>query len=244
MSKKKESSELPLRMEGEREDVQERQTITKDYYSSRPKTFDTMLGGYTQVHDPDIQESSQLIQTLMKQFSGKLGSSYCLELGCGIGRVTKSLLSRYFDHIDINDLLEEYCQQTRALFEENDEKDKIGQAFVGSIGNLQLENFPKYDVIWAQWVLGYLNGDDLVQLLRKLKSTLKKNGLIVIKDNCVANGQEPEFDPDDQYYVRTGEQFYDIAHRAGLTVIKDQRSKLKQIVRELLPIRIFVLAVK
>ena len=66
----------------------------------------------------------------------------------------------------------------------------------------------------------------------------------MIKDNCVANGQEPEFDPDDQYYVRTGEQFYDIAHRAGLTVIKDQRSKLKQVVRELLPIRIFVLTVK
>ncbi len=93
-------------------------------------------------------------------------------------------------------------------------------------------------------VLGYLNGDDLVNLLRKLKLTLKKNGLIVIKDNCVANGQEQEFDPDDQYYVRTGEQFYDIAHRAGFTIVKDLRSKLKQIVRELLPIRVFVLAIK
>ena len=93
-------------------------------------------------------------------------------------------------------------------------------------------------------VLGYLNADDLVVLLRKLKKTLKKNGLIVIKDNCVANGNEPEFDADDQYYIRTGEQFYDIAHRAGFTLVKDQRSKLKEIVRELLPIRIFVLAVK
>ncbi len=93
-------------------------------------------------------------------------------------------------------------------------------------------------------VLGYLDHDGLVYLLRQLKLTLKKNGLIVIKDNCVANGQEPEFDPDDQYYVRTGEQFYDIAHRAGFTVVKDQRSKLKQVVRELLPIRIFVLTIK
>jgi len=63
MSKKKENSE---RMEGEREDVKERQIITKDYYSSRPKTFETMLGGYTQVHDTDIQESNQLLQTLFK----------------------------------------------------------------------------------------------------------------------------------------------------------------------------------
>ena len=53
-------------LEGERENVQERQTITRDYYSSRPKTFETMLGGYTQVHDADIQESNQLLQSLFK----------------------------------------------------------------------------------------------------------------------------------------------------------------------------------
>ncbi|CAF0874343.1 unnamed protein product [Rotaria sordida] len=242
MSKKKESSEMNERMEGEYEDAKERQRVTRNYYSSRPKTFDTMLGGYTQVHDADIQESNQLLQSLFKQYNGKLGSSHCLELGCGIGRVTKNLLSNYFEHIDINDLLEEYCQQTRTLFE-NDEN-KIDQSFVCSIGDLELNKFPKYDLIWAQWVLGYLDGDDLVSLLRKLKLTLKKNGLIVIKDNCVGNGQEPEFDPDDQYYVRSGEQFYDIAHRAGFILVKDQSSKLKKVVRELLPIRIFVLALK
>ena len=89
-----------------------------------------------------------------------------------------------------------------------------------------------------------MDGNELVHLLRKIKLALKKNGLIIIKDNCVANGQDPEFDPDDQYYIRTVEQFYNIAHQAGFTVVKDQRSKLKQVVRELLPIRIFVLAVK
>ena len=66
MSRKKEHSELIDRMEGERENVDERKTITHGYYSSRPKTFETMLGGYTQVHDPDIQESNQLIQSLIK----------------------------------------------------------------------------------------------------------------------------------------------------------------------------------
>ncbi len=66
MSKKKENSDIIERMEGEREDVKERQIITKDYYSSRPKTFETMLGGYTQVHHTDIQESNQLLQTLFK----------------------------------------------------------------------------------------------------------------------------------------------------------------------------------
>ena len=66
MSERQKSCELNERLEGERENVQERKAITKDYYSSRPKTFETMLGGYTQVHDADIQESNQLIQSLFK----------------------------------------------------------------------------------------------------------------------------------------------------------------------------------
>lgn len=78
----------------------------------------------------------------------KISSSHCLELGCGIGRVTKHLLSRYFDRIDINDLLEDYCQQTRTLFE--DDSDKIDRAFPCSIRDIQLDHFPKYDLIWAQ----------------------------------------------------------------------------------------------
>lgn len=66
MLKKKVNSEINERMEGEFEDADERQRVTRNYYSSRPKTFDTMLGGYTQVHDADIQESNQLLQTLFK----------------------------------------------------------------------------------------------------------------------------------------------------------------------------------
>jgi hypothetical protein len=64
MSKNKEASEIGECMEGDFNDPKERQTITQDYYSSRSKTFDTMLVGYTPVHDIDIQESNQLLQTL------------------------------------------------------------------------------------------------------------------------------------------------------------------------------------
>lgn len=74
--------------------------------------------------------------------------NHCLELGCGIGRVTKHVLCHYFERIDINDLLEEYTDQTRAAFE--DEPEKIDRAFTCSIGQIQLDSFPKYDLIWAQ----------------------------------------------------------------------------------------------
>lgn len=53
-------------MEGEKDNVQDRQTITHDYYASKPNTYETMLGGFTQVHDADIQESRKLIENLFK----------------------------------------------------------------------------------------------------------------------------------------------------------------------------------
>jgi hypothetical protein len=66
MLKKKSSEASNERQQGEKENVQERETITHEYYSSRPKTFDTMLGGFTQVHDPDVQESQQILKNLFK----------------------------------------------------------------------------------------------------------------------------------------------------------------------------------
>lgn len=66
MLKKKSNETSNERKQGEKENVQERETITHEYYSSRPKTFDTMLGGFTQVHDPDVQESQQILKNLFK----------------------------------------------------------------------------------------------------------------------------------------------------------------------------------
>lgn len=74
--------------------------------------------------------------------------SICLELGCGIGRVSKHLLSNYFDRLDINDLLDDYITQTKSLFE--DEPEKIDRTFVCSIADIEFDFSQRYDLIWAQ----------------------------------------------------------------------------------------------
>ncbi len=40
-----------------------------------------------------------------------------------------------------------------------------------------------FDLVWIQWVAGYLTDADLVKFLRRCKSGLKSGGLIVVKDN-------------------------------------------------------------
>lgn len=46
----------------------------------------------------------------------------------------------------------------------------------------------KYDVIWVQWVLLYLTDTDLIEFLRRCKTALSENGVIVVKENCTDKG--------------------------------------------------------
>ncbi len=40
-----------------------------------------------------------------------------------------------------------------------------------------------FDLMWIQWVIGYLTDVDLVKFLRRCRAGLKSGGFIVIKDN-------------------------------------------------------------
>ena len=40
-----------------------------------------------------------------------------------------------------------------------------------------------YDIIWMQWMIGYLTDDDLVAFLKRCAVGLRRGGVVVIKDN-------------------------------------------------------------
>eukprot|EP00438_Fugacium_kawagutii_P021470 Skav234979 [mRNA] locus=scaffold122:148698:149978:+ [translate_table: standard] len=47
--------------------------------------------------------------------------------------------------------------------------------------------YPRYDLIWVQWVLLYLTDADLRATLKRLQEALRPNGLLIIKENCLLN---------------------------------------------------------
>lgn len=93
------------------------------------------------------------------------------------------------------DLVEQdktFCEQARKTLEKYDQ--------LGDVYQLGLQNFEpeiaKYDVIWCQWVLGHLKDDHLVYFFRRCVKGLRKNGMIIVKENFVSAGRT-EFDPKD-----------------------------------------------
>ncbi|WAQ86674.1 hypothetical protein PtA15_7A402 [Puccinia triticina] len=106
-----------------------------------------------------------------------------------------------------------------------------------------------YDVIWAQWTLGHLSDEELVEFLKKCKDSLrpaasphstdqsdralepptfeKDGGLIIIKENIYISKTDPDgdnflFDKQDSSLTRSHQSFLRIFKLAGLRLIKQE----------------------
>ena len=63
-----------------------------------------MLGGFAKISHTDIEGSSKLLKLLLKEEEGP-GRARALDCGAGIGRITKHLLTKFFDSVDLGNLL-------------------------------------------------------------------------------------------------------------------------------------------
>lgn len=77
-------------------------------------------------------------------------------------------------------------------------------------------------MIWCQWVLGHLKDNDLVDFLRRAQGGLKKNGMIVMKENFTRT-DDIEVDEQDSSVTRPLAYTKGLISRAGLRVLKAKR---------------------
>lgn len=75
-----------------------------------------------------------------------------------------------------------------------------------------------YDIIWMQWMIGYLTDDDLVAFLKRCAVGLRRGGVVVIKDNTC---EQEAFivDRDDASSTRSLPYILAIAELAGFRVV-------------------------
>jgi protein N-terminal methyltransferase len=93
----------------------------------------------------------------------------------------------------------------------------------------------KYDIVWIQWVLGYLKDNDAIDFLKRCKASLKPNGMCILKENvCVG---EPELDEIDASYTRPRKSYLNLIHKAEMFVIRDE--KQRKFPAELYEVRLF-----
>ncbi|XP_019557547.3 N-terminal Xaa-Pro-Lys N-methyltransferase 1 [Aedes albopictus] len=191
----------------------------KKYWSKISPTVDGMLGGFGSISFTDIRGSEQFLKNLFK-LKPAPGRLQALDCGAGIGRVSKNLLMNSFERVDLVEQDAQFCAKA--------ESELSPSGKLGTVYNVGLQDFrpeeDKYDVIWSQWVLGHLTDTDIVEFFFRCTKALKKNGIMVMKENFT-NTDEVEMDRQDSSVTRPLQVMKQLLTRGNLRVVKEQRQK-------------------
>ncbi|KAK9354485.1 hypothetical protein V1523DRAFT_432570 [Lipomyces doorenjongii] len=196
-----------------------------DYWTGIPATVDGVLGGFghTTLPKTDVKGSIAFLRRISRFYpefeeSGKrLGTRGC-DVGAGIGRVTRDVLSKFCCKIDLVEPVVPFANQIRIELEHKKVLDKLGD--VRQIGMQDFTPEPeKYWLIWCQWCLGQLKDAHLVEFLRRCKLGLQKDGLIFVKENNTSTLMD-EFDNTDSSVTRADQSFRRIFTEAGLELLE------------------------
>ncbi len=203
-----------------------------------PPTIDGVLGGFAQISPTDAAGSLRFIDHLRTlQFTGGQERPVALDVGAGIGRVTREVLLKRFHNVD---LLEVSPRLTSAA------PDFIGEGAdrcrYYCTGMEQFEpSSGRYDVVWIQWVIGHLTDVDCVDFIRRCLDSLTKTGVIVVKDNT-CEVEAFNVDLDDSSVTRSVPYLVGLFDLAGAEVVE---FKLQEdFPDEIFPVPMFALTKK
>jgi len=144
-------------------------------WDSKDLTLESVLG-FQELQQPDVEDSRLFLSEVFERF--QISKKRALDVAAGFGRVTKHVLLDYFDKIDLMDQCAKFVNYAPEFVNSS----KLEKCILAGVQNF----FPEqkvYSCIWIQWVLCQLTDEDLVEFLRRTKTGLEDNGIIVIKEN-------------------------------------------------------------
>ncbi|GMY38200.1 alpha N-terminal protein methyltransferase 1 isoform X1 [Fagus crenata] len=201
------------------------------YWQGVEASVNGVLGGYEQVNEPDIQDSEAFLNTLLSETETLPNSDsgrhlVALDCGSGIGRVTKNLLIRYFNEVDLLEPVSHFLEAARenlvSEYHTSSDMHKAANFFC-----MPLQEFTpdsgRYDVIWVQWCIGHLTDDDFVSFFKRAKAGLKPGGFFVLKENIARTGFV--LDNEDRSITRSDSYFRELFQQCGLHIYKSKDQK-------------------
>ncbi|GLV41478.1 N-terminal methyltransferase [Carabus blaptoides fortunei] len=187
------------------------------YWEKIPPTISGMLGGFGYISKTDIEGSKMFLNQIFSTNNAP-STSYAVDCGAGIGRITKNLLIHVFDCVDLVEQNPAFLQKARQ-FIGTSHKEKLGELYAVGLQNFVPQD-AKYDVIWCQWVMGHLKDEHFVEFLERCKKGLKHNGMLIIKENITSSG-EVEMDEGDSSVTRPPKLLHKLFKSAGLVCLKE-----------------------
>ncbi|EMG47392.1 TAE1 Alpha N-terminal protein methyltransferase 1 [Candida maltosa Xu316] len=213
-----------------------------NYWSNTPATVNGVLGGYgeqTSVPKADIVGSSTFLRKLATRMTCPEGTpKTTIDMGAGIGRITRDLLWKISDSVDLLEPVQPFVAQMENELVGVQQKGKLGKIY--PIGMQDWIPERQYWLVWCQWCVGQLADDVLVEFWTRCREALIENGTMIVKENIAPI--EDIFDETDSSVTRTDAKFRELFERAGFKLIASDVQK--GLPKELYPVRMYCLKSK
>ncbi|EWC44461.1 hypothetical protein DRE_06729 [Drechslerella stenobrocha 248] len=223
------------------------------YWSTIPSTVDGMLGGYPQVSRADLQSSANFLAKLQPQMAVPAGGvRRGVDCGAGIGRITKGLLTKLLDVVDVVEPVKKFTDELLLASPELVAAGRIGEIFNQGLESWQPRE-DTYWIIWNQWCLNHLTDTDLIAYLSRCARALTPTGMIIVKENNAStfvigtssvapdDDRNDIFDPEDCSVTRSDAKFRRLFAAAGLLVVRSELQKGFPERLKLYPVRMYAL---
>ena len=169
--------------------------MTKDYYNKNAQEF------FNQTVKADMSELYDIFLKNLPCNEGKI-----LDLGCGSGRDSKYFLENGFELVAM-DISEELGKRA---------SEYIGQkVIIQDMRNLHYQN--EFIGVWACASLLHLDENEIVETLRKIFKSLKRDGIVYIS-----------FKYGDKNYEKDGRKFTCFTYEKFIKIGKEFESKILQ----------------
>ena len=169
--------------------------MTKDYYNKNAQEF------FNQTVKADMSELYDIFLKNLPCNEGKI-----LDLGCGSGRDSKYFLDSGFEVVAM-DISEELGKRA---------SEYIGQkVIIQDMRNLHYQN--EFIGVWACASLLHLDKDEIIETLRKIFKSLKRDGIVYIS-----------FKYGDKNYEKDGRKFTCFTYEKFIKLGKELENKILQ----------------
>lgn len=222
------------------------------YWDTQSASVEGMLGGLDVLHSRDVSASSKFLSSIPNLSNRQRA----LDVGAGIGRVSKHLLLPNFDVVDMLEQSTLYVKESFSFLEDAKmdpdsprELGKIGRRIVCGMQEFNSAGITgrdgvftgaledEYDIIWIQWCVIYLTDADFVAFIEQCVKALKQNGVIVVKDNVARSGFL--VDKVDSSVMRSDRYMRSLFDQAGVQVVK--HAKQTDFPKDIYPVRMYAL---
>lgn len=168
-----------------------------------------------------------------------------MDLGAGIGRVTKGFL---VDVADVVDVVEPVAKLAAVVSEGEEfkvlrEEGRIGDVVVKGMQEWSPKDGVKYDLIWVQWCCGQVTDKQFIEFLERMVPYVESGGWIVVKENMSTDVEGKDiFDETDSSVTRSDKKFRVLFEQANLEIVATEVQK--GMPAELYPVRSYALKAK